>query len=178
MNKQKQPHRRQFLGAACASGLMAQVTQPERDHGVLPFGYFRGKPLRIGNAVQLLADDYVVENRWKLTRRQGGVAKHLRNPVIAGALHAARLGHSCRNPGAARLSDPGNPLGEADSGVHAERVRQHSQGRPGSHGLLERKDGPQRPQGARGLLALRDEEGGPLFLSHCRLSRVWSETRT
>ena len=75
--------RRQFLGAACVPMLRAQETQPDRDRGVVPFGYFRGEPLRIGNQVQLLVDDYVIEDRWKLTRRQGGVAKHLRNPVIA-----------------------------------------------------------------------------------------------
>ena len=39
----------------------AATAPPERDHGVVPFGYFRGKPLRIGNEAQLLADDYVVE---------------------------------------------------------------------------------------------------------------------
>jgi hypothetical protein len=75
--------RRQFLGTACAPLLRAQETQPARDRGVVPFGYFRGEPLRIGNQVQFLVDDYVIEDRWKLTRRQGGVAKHLRNPVIA-----------------------------------------------------------------------------------------------
>lgn len=44
--------------------------------------YFRGDALRIGNQVQLLADDYIVEDRWKLERRVGTVVKHLGNPVI------------------------------------------------------------------------------------------------
>jgi hypothetical protein len=44
--------------------------------------YMRGEALRIGNEVQLLADDYVVEDRWKLTREVGRVIKHLRNPVL------------------------------------------------------------------------------------------------
>ena len=48
----------------------------------LPLSYFRGEPLRIGNQVQLLADDYIVEDRWKLTREVGKVMKHMRNPVL------------------------------------------------------------------------------------------------
>ena len=44
--------------------------------------YFRGEPLRIGNQVQLLVDDYVIEDRWKLTRELGKVIKHVRNPVV------------------------------------------------------------------------------------------------
>ncbi len=48
-----------------------------------PAGYFRGEPLRIGNQVQLLMDDYAVEDRWKLTREVGKVLKYPRNPVVA-----------------------------------------------------------------------------------------------
>ncbi len=48
----------------------------------LPFSYLRGGPLRIGHQVQFLMDDYMVEDRWKLTRRVGTVVKHLRNPVL------------------------------------------------------------------------------------------------
>ncbi len=70
--------RRAFLAAACATPLLGQ----ERDKGVIPHSYFRGEPMRIGNEVQILADDYIVEDRWKLTRRAGLVAKHLGNPVI------------------------------------------------------------------------------------------------
>jgi hypothetical protein len=82
MNHPSKLFRRQFLGAACAPLIMAQSTPPEREHGAVPFGYFRGRPLRIGTEVQFLADDYLVEDRWKLTRRQDQVAKHLRNPVV------------------------------------------------------------------------------------------------
>ncbi|MCX6620865.1 MAG: hypothetical protein NTY38_07250 [Acidobacteria bacterium] len=45
--------------------------------------YFRGEPLRIGNQVQLLTDDYAIEDRWKLTREVGKVLKYLKNPVVA-----------------------------------------------------------------------------------------------
>ena len=48
----------------------------------LATSYIEGKPLRIGNEVQLLLDDYMVEDRWKLTRENGKVIKHLRNPII------------------------------------------------------------------------------------------------
>ncbi len=44
--------------------------------------YFRGEPLRIGNQVQLLVDDYAIEDRWKLTRQLGKVIKHARNPIV------------------------------------------------------------------------------------------------
>jgi hypothetical protein len=47
-----------------------------------PSTYFRGEPLRIGGQVQLLMDDYIVEDRWKLTRQVGRVIKHARNPVV------------------------------------------------------------------------------------------------
>src|ERR1700730_13829323 len=53
-----------------------------RDGGPLPFSYLRGEPMRIGNEIQFLMDDYMVEDRWKMTRRVGPVVKHLRNPVI------------------------------------------------------------------------------------------------
>ncbi len=46
MNDHKSMFRREFLGAACAPILMAQTTGHERDRGVVPFGYFRGEPLR------------------------------------------------------------------------------------------------------------------------------------
>jgi predicted GH43/DUF377 family glycosyl hydrolase len=74
--------RRQFLTAAGAPLLLPASGRSQAENGNLPFSYFRGEPLRIGNEVQLLADDYVVEDRWKLTRRLGGVAKHLGNPVV------------------------------------------------------------------------------------------------
>lgn len=44
--------------------------------------YHRGMPMRIGNELQLLADDYIIEDRWKITREVGSVIKHLRNPVL------------------------------------------------------------------------------------------------
>ena len=48
----------------------------------IPFSYFRGEPLRIGNQIQLLVDDYLIEDRWKLKREVGRVNKFMRNPVI------------------------------------------------------------------------------------------------
>jgi hypothetical protein len=50
--------------------------------GAVPASYFRGEPLRIANQIQLLVDDYAVEDRWKVTRETGAVLKHLRNPVL------------------------------------------------------------------------------------------------
>lgn len=50
--------------------------------GPVPFTYFQGEPLRIGNQVQLLADDFIIEDRWMLTRRVGQVLKHLGNPIL------------------------------------------------------------------------------------------------
>ena len=44
--------------------------------------FLAGKPLEIGNAPQLLVDDCIVEDRWKLTRRVGTVVKHPRNPIL------------------------------------------------------------------------------------------------
>ena len=44
--------------------------------------FLAAEPLRIGNQVQLLADDWVIEDRWKLTRRVGRVTKYLKNPVL------------------------------------------------------------------------------------------------
>jgi len=69
--------RRFLLTAAGASLAPAQETR-----GPVPPSYFRGEPLRIGNTFQFLLDDYLVEDRWMLTRRQGRVIKHLRNPVL------------------------------------------------------------------------------------------------
>ena len=48
----------------------------------LPVSYFHGEPLHIENEIQLLVDDYVVEDRWKLKRTNGTVMKFLHNPVI------------------------------------------------------------------------------------------------
>ena len=66
------------------AGMMAVVRAQESspDGSPLPSSYWRGQPLHIGNQVQLLADDYIVEDRWKLTREVGKVLKSLRNPVI------------------------------------------------------------------------------------------------
>ena len=44
--------------------------------------YLTGTPLTIGNTPQLLVDNYMVEDRWKLTRRVGTVVKHAGNPVL------------------------------------------------------------------------------------------------
>ena len=53
-----------------------------RAESPLPLPYFQGWPLRIGNQIQLLVDDYLMEDRWKLQRRVGRVNKFMRNPVI------------------------------------------------------------------------------------------------
>lgn len=44
--------------------------------------YVSGEPLRIGPEWQLLIDDSVVEDRFRLTRRLCPVAKHPRNPIV------------------------------------------------------------------------------------------------
>jgi hypothetical protein len=44
--------------------------------------YFQDQPLRIGNQRQLLIDDYLVEDRWGLTRVLHQPEKYLRNPVL------------------------------------------------------------------------------------------------
>jgi hypothetical protein len=49
---------------------------------VVPFSYFESQPLKIGNDIQLLVDDYIIEDRWKLTRRTGPVNKYIGNPVM------------------------------------------------------------------------------------------------
>ena len=54
------------------------VAQPWRER------YFSGKPLRIGNQVQLLFDDYVVEDRYGLRRVVGPVEKYPANPLEIG----------------------------------------------------------------------------------------------
>ncbi len=44
--------------------------------------FLEGRPLSIGDTVQLLVDDHIVEDRWKLERRVGEVVKHQGNPVL------------------------------------------------------------------------------------------------
>jgi len=44
--------------------------------------YFTGSPLRIGSETQLLIDDTVVEDRWRLTRVMHHPQKHPRNPIL------------------------------------------------------------------------------------------------
>lgn len=77
--------RRLWFGLCAASVTVlaaSAVKSSQPESGSLPFSYFRGEPLRIGNQVQLLADDYAVEDRWKLERTEGQVFKSLRNPVL------------------------------------------------------------------------------------------------
>ena len=50
--------------------------------GNVPNSYFHNEPMRIGNEIQLVADDYMVEDRWMLKRTVGHVLKHLRNPIL------------------------------------------------------------------------------------------------
>ncbi len=73
-------NRRQFLIGAAAGAPCAAPAQ--HITGSVPASYFRNEPMRIGNQFQFLLDDYVVEDRWKLTRKIGRVFKHLRNPVV------------------------------------------------------------------------------------------------
>lgn len=44
--------------------------------------YYHGQPLQIGNETQLLLDDRIVEDRWRLQRVIAPVIKHPRNPVV------------------------------------------------------------------------------------------------
>jgi hypothetical protein len=74
--------RRRFLLGAAGMGLAGEALA-EKTAGALPASYLRGEPLRIGNAFQYLMDDYIIEDRWKLTRRLGRVIKYARNPVVA-----------------------------------------------------------------------------------------------
>lgn len=46
--------------------------------------YFAGNPLRIGNDIQFLFDDYLVEDRFGLKRVAGPVEKHTGNPLDTG----------------------------------------------------------------------------------------------
>src|SRR5438093_449110 len=55
---------------------------PAVTRGPVPMSYVRGEPLRIGNVVQLLADEYVVEDRWMLTRKVGTTYKWMKGPVL------------------------------------------------------------------------------------------------
>ena len=50
--------------------------------GNVPNSYFHNEPMRIGNEIQFVADDYMVEDRWMLKRTVGHVLKHLRNPIL------------------------------------------------------------------------------------------------
>ncbi|MBL9216834.1 MAG: hypothetical protein JNG83_15255 [Opitutaceae bacterium] len=44
--------------------------------------YFEGQPLRLAPGSQLLLDDTLVEDRWRLTRELCPPDKHVRNPVL------------------------------------------------------------------------------------------------
>ena len=75
-------------GAVLYASDAGNLEQPWRER------YFAGEPLRIGNRVQLLLDDYAVEDTFNLTRVNGLVEKHAGNavrPIWAGtALSAGR----------------------------------------------------------------------------------------
>jgi len=64
---------------ALAAGIAVAFDEPP---GNLLKSYFHGEPMHIGNQIQLLADDYMVEDRWMLTRTVGHAMKYLRNPVL------------------------------------------------------------------------------------------------
>jgi hypothetical protein len=44
--------------------------------------YFRGKPLRTGDKAQLLLDDYIIEDTWKLARVLHQPMKWFKNPIL------------------------------------------------------------------------------------------------
>ena len=76
-----------LLATVAIFGILRDLAVRAQDDGLkpespVPLSYFRDRPLRIGNQIQLLADDYIVEDRWKLQRRVGRVNKFMRNPVI------------------------------------------------------------------------------------------------
>src|ERR1700730_12833828 len=74
-----------LLTIVAAGGLLTQSTEkPAQERGSVPFSYLGGEPMHIGNEIQFLMDDYIVEDRWKLTRKAGSVVKHLRNPILVG----------------------------------------------------------------------------------------------
>ncbi|MBL9213961.1 MAG: hypothetical protein JNG83_00645 [Opitutaceae bacterium] len=70
--------------ALCAPAVPAEPAPTEAGalQRVVPLTYFQGQPLVIGNRVQLLVDDFMVEDRWKLRRRTGPVSKYLGNPIM------------------------------------------------------------------------------------------------
>ncbi|MDB6094852.1 MAG: hypothetical protein JWM32_2414 [Verrucomicrobia bacterium] len=85
--KHRRPLTIAFPWILCALGLLAlgrlRAAGPAGEVPEFPIpSYFRGEPLHIGNQVQLLIDDYIVEDRWKMTRETGEVTKHLRNPIV------------------------------------------------------------------------------------------------
>lgn len=45
--------------------------------------YYSGKPLRIGSETQLLIDDTIIEDRWRLRRVMHPPVKHPQNPILA-----------------------------------------------------------------------------------------------
>ena len=60
--------------------------------------YYTGEPLRIGNETQLLIDDAIIEDRWRLTRVLHRPDKFARNPILvadkpweSGMLHGANV---------------------------------------------------------------------------------------
>jgi len=80
--------RRWAAALVCLTSLLQGFQKPDSaaraDAETLPLSYLLGEPLRIGNQIQFLMDEYVVEDRWKLTRKTGNVVKHLRNPILVG----------------------------------------------------------------------------------------------
>jgi len=60
--------------------------------------YFKGNPLHIGTETQLLIDDTIIEDRWRLTRVLHRPDKFARNPILvadkpweSGMLHGANV---------------------------------------------------------------------------------------
>lgn len=57
------------------------------EHNSWRESYFAGEPLRIGNRVQFLFDDYMVEDKYGLKRVIGPVEKYHGNPLNFGEFH-------------------------------------------------------------------------------------------
>lgn len=74
---QKIPNRERILTQQPKSSAMG-IAEPWREE------YFSGQPLRIGNKVQFLFDDHVVEDRFGLHRIVGPLVKSEKNPLNMG----------------------------------------------------------------------------------------------
>ncbi len=77
------------LGAVIPKAIIPEpikiiTEQPEPEFQSWRESYFSGHPLRIGNRVQFLFDDYLVEDKFGLNRVIGPVEKYSGNPLTIG----------------------------------------------------------------------------------------------